>query len=331
MSAVLREYLLLVQESAYKTAVSSPTVWTTSTTYGLANYGATYIRLDGGNSFTARARPTIVTTPVGGGLAIDAYAVSDKIPITGTLTTKLCVGQAPMLLSWAGVRSNGSTTPWSSTEPAGDLLSCSAYHYILAPSGTPKQLQYTGGKVNSWSVAVSEASTVATLTLNLTFSDFLGNTFDSTSDPTIAAPADNNFPVDPYLFIHLASGATIGGTSRSQITDLTVSSTNTFAQRFFTNRFLQMMHLTGRATTTAAKIAYSLSPDDRTHYYQVASETCDIALNNGTHSVTFQQNAQNYYDPFEDDLPLNDLYMQGFTSKNMWDASAGADMSITFT
>ena len=43
-----REFLMLVEESAYKTPVASPIVWPTSS----AN--AFYIRMDGSNAFTMR-------------------------------------------------------------------------------------------------------------------------------------------------------------------------------------------------------------------------------------------------------------------------------------
>ena len=52
-----REFLMLVQESAYKTPVASPVVWPT------ASANAFYIRLDGANVFTMRPRPVMVAVP----------------------------------------------------------------------------------------------------------------------------------------------------------------------------------------------------------------------------------------------------------------------------
>jgi hypothetical protein len=62
-----REFLLLVQESAFKTPVTTPVVWPT------ASANAFYIRLDGANVFTMRPRPVMVAVPYGGGLATDAF------------------------------------------------------------------------------------------------------------------------------------------------------------------------------------------------------------------------------------------------------------------
>ena len=35
------------------------------------------------------------------------------------------------------------------------------------------------------------------------------------------------------------------------------------------------------------------------------------------------------FTPFEDDLPLNDLYMQSSTENNLWDPSVGSDFTLT--
>jgi hypothetical protein len=334
MSAALREYLMIVEESAFKTPVGVPTVWTTGTTYGLANATAYYVRLDGGNGFTMRPRPMQVEIPYGGGLAIGAYRVSDKLECKGNLTLKLCVGQAPFFLSWAGLRINaGQTAPWVTTEPVGDLASCSIYHAIVRSDGSVKRRVYLGCKVDSWTLSCSEASTVATLSLGLSASTPQGNQFDSSSDPsagTFPAPGDTNFPIDPYLFIHTSGFLTIGGSSRSAITDLTISCQNTLARRFYNSRFLGLLRFVGRRTTLASKLLYAPSPDDRTNYEGLTSESCSVEFSNGTHNFTMDMKAQNIYDPLEDDLALSDLYFQSNTENNLWDSSAGSDFTLTF-
>jgi hypothetical protein len=337
MSAQIREWLMIVEESAYKTPVVSPTVWTTSTTYGLANASAYYIRLDGGNAFTMRPRPAgTVTVPYGGGFDVPAYMVADKQEVKGQLTVKLCVSQAPFLLSWALLRINsGQTAPWTTTEPAGDLASCSIYHAIARPDGSVKRRVYLGVKPDGASFAINEGSTVGTLTLQLSASTPQGNQFDSSTDPTAGifpSPADNNFPIDPYVFIHAGGSSfiTYGGAVRTQFTDLTINVQNALARRWYANRYIQLLRLVGRKTTVASKLLYPLAAqDDRTLYEGLTSETCSIELNNGTHGFTLGFNAQNVFSPFEDDLALNDLYFQSSTENNMWDPSAGSDFTLT--
>jgi hypothetical protein len=337
MSATPREFLMIVEESAYKTPVTTPTVWTTATTYGLANAQAYYVRLDGGNAFTMRPRPVQVAIPYGGGVAIDAFRVSDKAEVKGQLNIKLCVGQAPFLLSWAGQRINaGQTAPWVTTEVPGDLASCSIYHAIARPDGTVKRRVYLGCKVDSWNLAVSEDSTVSTLQLGISGSTPQGNQFDSSTDPTsgtFPTPADNNFPIDPYVFLHMGgtSFVTYGGAVRTQFTEMTITSANTLARRFYANRYIQLLRFMGRKTTVATKLQYpAAAQDDRTIYEGTLSETCSIELGNGTHSVTMGLNAQNVLNPLEDDLALADIYFQSSTSNNQYDATAGSDFTLTF-
>jgi hypothetical protein len=334
MSTPSREFLMVVQESAWKTPVATPTVWTTSTSYGLANAQAYYARLAGDNQFTMRPRPMgIVRTPYGGGVAVDAFAVADKMACTGQLTMPLCVGQAPFWLSWAGARIVGGTSPWTTTEPVGDLASCSVYHGIIEFNGTVKRRVYLGCKVDSWTISCSEASTIATLTLQISGSTPQGNQFDSSSDPTsgtFAIPSDSDLPVDPYEWIHTSGGLTIGGSARAAITELTVTSNNVLARSFYNNRFVQYLRFMGRKTTVQSKLQYVSSPDDRTNYEALATEALSIEFNNGTHSFTMDCKSTNIYDPFEDDLKLADTYYQSQTSGNMWDVTAGTDFSLAF-
>lgn len=336
MAGAPREYLMLVKESAYLTPKATPVTWTTAVSYGIANADAYYIRLDGGNSFSMRPRPTgIVNVPYGGGFDVPAYMVSDKQECKGQLTTKLCVGQAPFLLSWLCSRVVGGTAPWTTTVPVGDLASCSIYHATVRPDGSVQRRVYLGAKCDSGSLTVSESSTVATLQLNISASTPQGNQFDSSADPssgTFPSPADIDFPVDPFVFLHAGgtSFVTYGGAVRTQFTDLTLTVTNELARRWFANRYLQVLSFVGRKTSVAMKLLYPLAAqNDRANYEGLTPETCSIELNNGTHGVTFGLNAQNVLTPFEDDLPLNDLYFQSSTSNNQWDPSAGSDLTLT--
>jgi hypothetical protein len=332
-----REFVMVVEESAYKVPVVSPTVWTTSSTFGLANAAAYYPRLDGDNAMTMRPRPSVVGWMYGGGVATPAGQISDKTICTGQLRMKLSLLQSPFWLSWAGVQINaGQTAPWVTTLPAGDLPSCSVYHGIVEPDGTIKRRVYLGTKVDNWALAVSEGSTVATLTLNLTASTPQGNQFDSSSDPsagTFPVPADNNLPSDWYTFI-MAGGAsfvTIGGAVRTQFTELSINSSNVLSKFWYANRYLNTCQYVGRTTTVGTKMLYPASgQDDRAHYEGLISESVSVKLNNGTHGVTFGFNAQNIFGPFEDDLSMAQVYFQSSTSNNMYDPAAGSDFTMTF-
>ena len=320
-----REFLYLVQESAYKTPVGSPVVGTSSF----------YVRLDGSNAFTMRPRPVMVEVPYGGGVAITRFRVSDKLECKGRLQCKLYAGAlSKFLMQWAAQTINaGQTTPWTTTEPAGDLASVAVYHAIQRSDGTYKRRVYLGTKVDSWSVEVSEDSTIATITLELSASTPQGNQFDSSTDPTagtFAAPTDAQLPNNPYVFIHAASGLTIGS-SRTSFSSVRIGAKNVLARRYWANRFVQLMRYVGRSTTLEATQFYLATPDDRTSYEGLTSLTTSLALSNGTNSITWTLNSTNPFTSLEDQLPLNDLYLQAGTIANEWDDTAGNDFTLAFT
>ena len=102
-------------------------------------------------------------------------------------------------MQWAAQTINaGQTTPWVTTEPPGDLASVSIYHAITRSDGTIKRRVYLGCKVDGWDLDVSEDSTIATLSLDISGSTPQGNQFDSSTDPTAGtfpAPTDSPQPV----------------------------------------------------------------------------------------------------------------------------------------
>lgn len=324
-----REFLFLVQESAYKTPVTTPVVYPT------ASANAFYIRLDGSNAFSMRPRPVMVAVPYGGGVAIDAFRVSDKIECKGRLVCKLYAGAlSRFLIQWAAQTINtAQTSPWSTTEPTGDLASVSIYHAITRSDGSIKRRVYLGTKVDGWEIEVSEDGTIATLSMNLSASTPQGNQFDGSTDPTSTTfppPTDSQLPTNPYVFIH-ASGNLMIGSSRSTFQSVKIRGKNQIARRFWANRFVNLMRFVGRSTTLEAVNFYAPTPDDRTSYEGLTTETTSFALNNGTHSITFNMNTASVISQFEDQLPLNDLYTQTMTITDQWDSTAGSDLSLTFT
>lgn len=319
-----REFLYLVQESAYKTPVATPVVGSS----------AFYIRLDGSNAFTMRPRPVMVAVPYGGGVAVDAFRVSDKIECKGRLACKLYAGAlSQFLLQWSAQPINtAQTSPWTTTEPAGDLASVSCYHAITRSDGSIKCRVYLGTKVDAWGIEVSEDGTIATLRMDLSAATPQGNQFDSSTDPTsttFPAPTDLQLPTNAYVFIHASGNLTVGS-ARSQFQSVRISCKNQVARRFWANRFINLMRFVGRSTTLEAVNFYAPTPDDRTSYEGLTTETTSFALNNGTHSITINMNSASVITTFEDQLPLNDLFTQTMTITNQWDSTAGSDLALTF-
>ena len=314
-----REWLYIQTESAYNTPTASPTVGT----------NAFYVRLDGGNAFTMRPRPVMVAVPYGGGLAIDAFRVSDKTECKGKLTTKVYAGAySQFLVQWAAQLINaGQTIPWTTTEPPGDLASCWICHAIQRSDGTYVKRSYSGAKVDGYTFQVDENGTIASLSLDISAStpSAVG------SPPATAAPTDAQMPSGPYVFTH-ASGGLVIASSRTQFQSIQISGRNTLARRFWANQFIQLLRLTGRSHTLQALNYYLASPNDRTGYEALTVQTpATFTISNGTHSIAWNFETNSVFTSVEDQLPLNDLYLQTLTVQNQYDSTNNADLALTFT
>lgn len=322
-----RQYLTISKEAAFNT-IRTPTI--------PGDYTATppmmiTIRLDGGNAFTMRPVPQMVTIPHGGGIAVNAFKVSDKTACAGRLSVILCEEQAKFLLDWASTRISGTgTVPWTTTITDGDLASCTIYHAIQFDATTNYLTRtYSGCKVAGWDLEVSEDSQIVRLNLDLVAST--ANAIGS--PPTYVEPDNAYLPVKPYLFTHLGGGTghlTIS-TVRTQYTSLRISSRNALALRYFAQSTLQLIRWVGRTTTIDVNLVFS-AVTDRTAFEALTQNlACSLEFDGSTLDALLALNAVNIINALADDLPNDNVYMQAMTLENMWDASATNDLAWTFT
>ncbi len=323
-----REFLMIVVESAYGTPKTTPVLGTDSI----------YCRLDGGNAFTILGDPEWYEVMYGGGFAVPAVTGSDQVACVGQLTTKLYGSQAVFMSNWFGQRINAAqTSPWTTTEPPGDLASCSVYHAVQWSDGSIKRQRYPGAKVSHWKVDISRESKVATLSLGLVAQKYVGNSYDSSADPTATefpAPAESAYPTDPFRFIDLAGNVTIG-TSRTNISNLSIAGANVLDSRWFESRFLMLCRCLGRTITADTTLLYKPSPDDVAAYQSLTAQATSFELNNGTHSITFNMNTQTHLKKLTRKLDLDKVYEVPLSLKAYWDPAAlagvGSDLQITAT
>lgn len=325
----VREYVWLVKESAFGVPKTSPVAGTDSL----------YIRLVEGNSFSMVASPVIEDIPYGGGLAINADAVSDHYECKGGLKTKLYPAQAKLLVPWLATRINsGQTAPWTTTEPPGDLASCTVYHAVRRSDGTFKRLAYRGVKCAGGTIDVSRGSTTATISLDLVGSQSSGNAFDGTPDPDTVEfppPADADFPLGPFTFVMTRGHLSVGST-RTQYESLSIKFQNAMDPRWFENSYVTINPFCGRSTTLEAALMLKATPDDRSDFEAITAKTASVEFHNGVtgQNMTIQFNGNNHVSALPFDLPLNQVFMQPLTLMNKWDAaassSANQDVTVTF-
>lgn len=322
------EFLMLVKESALGTTMSTP----------VAGTDKIYLRLTDGNSFSMQAVPQYVDIPYGGGEAITVESLTEFMDCKGTLTTKLYPAQAKLLFDWAQNRINtAQTSPWVTTEPAGDLASASIYHAYQRSDGTLRRTRYAGTKVTRWQIAASATDPVWKLTMDLQAVKEVGNPIDASADPDaieFPAPADTDLPLGPYMLKHSIGGMLLGstaGTVRTQYDDFSIDVTNVMDARPFESQFVQVNSFRGRNCMLNATLRLKATPDDLTPFLSGTAQRAQLTLANGTTTTVFDFKASNKIRQLNRDLPLDKVFMYRLQMKNVRDATAGTDISVTVT
>jgi hypothetical protein len=319
-----REFLWIVKESSLGTVMTSP----------VAGIDSIYLRLIDGNSFSMVADPISEEIPYGGGFAVTAEAVSDHYACKGRLKTKLYPSQAPLLLALLASRINSDqSSPWTTTEPAGDLASISIYHAVQRPDGSYRRNRFAGVKATGGRIEVSRQSTTATLILDLQACRSYGNAMDGSPDPDATefpAPSELDYPAGPYTFKNTAGHVNVGS-SRTQYESLSVAIENSLDGRWFESSYLTVNQFCGRASTLEAALYLKATPDDRTAYEAITAQTCSVGFNNGVNTCTINFHGKNHITKLPYDLPLNQAFMQKLVLKNRFDPGAASDLDISLT
>jgi len=327
MASSAPEYLWLVQESSYGTQVTTKTVGTNQF----------LVPLHESNSFSMAEDPVFQEIPYGGGLDVVADVVADHREVKGSLTTLGYPALAAFLLNAAVTRVNaGQTSPWTTTEPPGDLASFYAWHLIRDRSGAWHTRAYSGVKVLSIEGSVSRQDPKLKLKLELQAQKELPNAVDSSTAPTApAAPTEAQYPRGPYLFSHTGGNVLLGGSALTKYDSLSFKITNKVDPRWFESRWLSDLVCVGREATSDMSLLLKSSPDLRSTYQAVTSQGFSIEFDNGTNSLKVDFNGNAHINKLPYDLPLGKVFMQNATFRNKWDAAAnagaGADVTITTT
>lgn len=317
----MKRFLRITEEATFGTYASGGT--------------AIYIRLDQPKAFQVMTKPEFWTIMSGSGFAVPALFGSQTSPLGATLSCPLDYAQAAQLLNWGATRINtGQTSPWTTGEIPGDLASCTIdYGWTYTDTGNLRTKRFLGCKVAQWSVACSRDQPVARLNLTIIGSTPQGNSYDSSTDPTLTVPADSVFPTSPVLFQHLKGNLTINNVARSNFQSLTIASQNTIRPYFDESRFANLIRMNGRSTTLSGSFRLKSTPDDRTAYESATplASANTIEWNNGSHTITVNLNAQNYFNQIDENFPLDEEIYYDFAIQNLLDTVATTDFTIAVT
>jgi hypothetical protein len=302
-------------------------------TYHSTTPTAIYPRLDSADAFKVMTVPEFWTIMSGSGFAVPALYGTQTTGLAATLSFPLHYSQASFVLGWALQRITGGTSPWTTSEANGDLASCTLDYIWTNVDGTERTKRFKGCKVASFGVSASRDNPVMRCQLGLVASTPEGNSYDSSVDPTLSDPADTVFPTDPVLFQHLKGGLTIGGTARSNFQSIGFSVQNKLKAYFDESRFANLIRFGGRASTLTGNSRLKPTPNDRATYEAgtAVASTNTVVFTNGTHTITLNLNANNYFSSINENFPLDEEIYFDWQLSNLLDTSAGSDFSFSFT
>lgn len=322
------EFLRIVKEKSLGTIMDNP----------VAGTDEIYLRLTESNSFTVQPTPVFVDIMYGGGENIVNESISDYFNLTGRLQTVLYPTQAAMLFGWLTTRINDArSSPWTTTEPAGDLASVSIYHAYQTADGTIKRTRYAGCKPTGWTLELTRQAPVARISIDLAALKPYGNAYDNSADPDATefpAPVDSDYPTGPYRFNQTSGGLLLGssaGTVRTQYENISVQCTHTLDVRSFETAFNQVLAFRGRRMTINANMRLKITPDDRAAFESAAKQRVQLTITSGTHSVVIDGKSFNTIRQLTRDLPIDRTFMYNAQWQSARDPSANVDFTVTCT
>lgn len=214
----VREFLIITPEATYGTFNSSGT--------------ASYIPLDDGNSFSGYPKPLMYKVKSAHTANKIAQYGSQKTGIQLGLKTHAYVALMPTLMGWGTQEINsGQTLPWVTTEPVGDLASCTVDHGMMLSNGTWDYERFLGVKVKSLSLTGSNDSQLLMANLAMVAKNMQPDFWNSSSAPTLTLPAATSYPTAIYAF-QQSAGALTYGTVRSNYQSIEAKWDNTLYTPF---------------------------------------------------------------------------------------------------
>jgi hypothetical protein len=323
-----REALLAVTESAYGTTTSTPTLGTDKW----------YFNLPDSDSFQAEMQPVMQEIAYGGGIAIPFDVRADHYQTQVAWKGLVYPSLDNFLLNLAAQRiPTGQASPWTTTEPVGDLASATLYHYWQhRGSATPVRKKYLGCKLQSLSLDCSRQDPKLKFSASLVAQKEQGNAIETgpPADPDsteFPAPTDAQLPLGPYLFSHSSTNFSVGGAAVTKYQSLSIKITNALDVLYFENKFPSDVAFCGRTIEVTFQHLLLGTPTYRTFYQGLTDKATSVKFDNGTNSFKIDLLDQCHFTAYSRQLGLGKEFLETITIKARLDISSGTDCTLTFT
>jgi hypothetical protein len=289
--------------------------FTPETTWGTYNSSgtATIIQLDQNNAFTMRPAPINWTIRSAGGFNRRVQRGTAKTSVAGILNT-LCYGS--QMAAFA---------PWLFASSSNVLESVTIDHAIVMDDtgSTTVYRRYLGVMVNQVQITSGEADQLMRMQIQMTGKQPAVITSTDFPEPLASA-----YPNDaPYVFEMVSGGFTLG-TSRLELEEFNLTVNNHLDPRFMASQYLTRLKYCGRDVDFDVRFPY-ITTVDRTDFEAQSPVTGLVVFTNGSHSMTFTLDTQNYIAQCNDDLALDKVHLQTLHVEDFFDASASPATDLT--
>jgi Phage tail tube protein len=276
---------------------------------------AVLIDLDSANAYTMRPQPIRQTIRTAGALNRRLKTISKKTQFVGNLNFTVRGSYAALLSAWcqptSGVLASYTVDHVLVGEDSG---STHIYSRILGVY--IQQAQISASEQDQWMKAQLQLVGMAKATI--TSSDF-------------AEPAVTAYPTDPFLTFEDGSGGlTLHSATRLDIETFTVTIKNMLDTRFYVAATPQKIKWCGRDVDWTSRLSLA-SSIPRTDYEAQTGVAGAITFNNGTNSLAFAMEGQNYYSGVTDQLDQSKVYLQEVTLESHLDTSVPNDFAMVAT
>lgn len=275
--------------------------------------------IDSVNAYTLRPVTIQQTLNTAGAHNRRLARISKKTNFTGNLNFTVRGSHGPLLANWC--------TP---TFAAGNatIKSYSIDHcMIMEDTGATKlydrklgvyvqQAQFTTGEVDQWFKA--QLQLVGMKKATITGTDFI-------------EPAITDYPSDPFItFEDATGGLTLHAATRMDIETFNLTIMNNLDVKFYLGLTPITIKWCGRNVNWTSRISL-LNNTPRTDYEATTGVAGSITFNNGTNSLVFNMEAQNFYTTVTDAIDMSKVFLQELSMECLMDRAAGTDFSFTAT
>jgi len=290
--------------------------WTPETTWGTFDALATpiIIQLDQSNQFTMRKKPVEWMIRSAGGYNRRVQKGSAKYLLQGALNMLVFDTQLATM------------APALFASTSNTLGSATIDHFaVMEDSGSTKWYgRYLGVMCPQVGVAAKESDQLMRLTLQMQ-----AKTFATITDSDLPEPDATDYPyTNPYVFEH--AGAFTLATSRSEFEDFSLTIKNMIDFRFMRSSTPQRAKYVGRDVDFAIRFPWIVTADRAAMEAQTAL-AASVTFTNGSNSVEFEFNSNNYVADVTDDLSQDKVFMQGISGQCFFDPNAGTPDDLTVT